>query len=39
MARRAHSKIIEFRGGSHLTLLSHPAAVTSLIGSAVCSVR
>jgi pimeloyl-ACP methyl ester carboxylesterase len=36
MARRAHSKIIEFRGGSHLTLISHPDAVTKVIASAVC---
>ncbi|MEV0400353.1 alpha/beta hydrolase [Actinoallomurus sp. NPDC050550] len=39
MARRAHSKITEFHGGSHLTLVSHPHAVTSVIGSAICSVR
>jgi pimeloyl-ACP methyl ester carboxylesterase len=39
MARRAHSKITKFQGGSHLTLLSHPGAVTSVIGSAICSVR
>ncbi|MGH3392798.1 MAG: alpha/beta hydrolase [Actinomadura sp.] len=39
MARRAHSKIIEFRGGSHLTLVSQPDAVTKVLGSAVCSVR
>ncbi|WP_203974490.1 alpha/beta hydrolase [Planotetraspora silvatica] len=39
MAHRANSKITEFRGGSHLTLISHPDAVTSVIGSAVCSVR
>ncbi|GAB3980737.1 alpha/beta hydrolase [Actinoallomurus acanthiterrae] len=39
MARRAHSKITEFHGGSHLTLISHPDAVTSVIGSAICSVR
>jgi pimeloyl-ACP methyl ester carboxylesterase len=39
MARRAHSKITKFRGGSHLTLISHPNAVTSVIGSAICSVR
>ncbi|GAA4629921.1 alpha/beta hydrolase [Actinoallomurus vinaceus] len=39
MAHRAHSKITEFRGGSHLTLISHPDAVTSVIGSAICSVR
>ncbi|GLW11301.1 alpha/beta hydrolase [Microtetraspora sp. NBRC 13810] len=39
MAHRAHSKITRFQGGSHLTLISHPAAVTSVIGSAICSVR
>ncbi|GII30266.1 alpha/beta hydrolase [Planotetraspora mira] len=39
MAHRANSKITEFRGGSHLTLISHPDAVASVIGSAVCSVR
>ncbi|WP_433186538.1 alpha/beta hydrolase [Actinoallomurus sp. CA-150999] len=39
MAHRAHSKITEFHGGSHLTLISHPDAVTSVIGSAICSVR
>ncbi|GAA4586829.1 alpha/beta hydrolase [Planotetraspora phitsanulokensis] len=39
MARRAGSKVTEFQGGSHLTLISHPEAVTSVIGSAVCSVR
>jgi pimeloyl-ACP methyl ester carboxylesterase len=39
MARRANSKITEVRGGSHLTLISHPDAVTSVIGSAACSVR
>jgi pimeloyl-ACP methyl ester carboxylesterase len=39
MARRAGSKITLFRGGSHLTLISHPGAVTRVIGSAICSVR
>ena len=39
MAHRAHSKITIFHGGSHLTLISHPAAVTKVIGSAICSVR
>ena len=39
MAHRAHSKITEFHGGSHLTLISHPDAVTSVIGSAICSIR
>ena len=37
MARRAHSKVTRFPGGSHLTLISHPDAVTSVIGSAICS--
>jgi pimeloyl-ACP methyl ester carboxylesterase len=39
MAHRAHSKITVFQGGSHLTLISHPAAVTAVIASAICSVR
>jgi pimeloyl-ACP methyl ester carboxylesterase len=39
MARRARSTVTEFRGGSHLTLISHPEAVTSVIGAALCSVR
>lgn len=39
MAQRAHSRITRFEGGSHLTLVSHPDAVTSVIGAAVCSVR
>ncbi|TMR20805.1 alpha/beta hydrolase [Nonomuraea turkmeniaca] len=39
MAQRARSKVTKFAGGSHLTLVSHPGAVTSLIGSAVCSVK
>ncbi|GIH24008.1 alpha/beta hydrolase [Acrocarpospora phusangensis] len=39
MARRANAKVTEFPGGSHLTLISHPEAVTAVIGSAVCSVR
>ncbi|GAA3825159.1 hypothetical protein GCM10022226_52310 [Sphaerisporangium flaviroseum] len=39
MARRARSKITRFEGGSHLTLISHPDAVTSVIASAICSVR
>ena len=38
MAHRAHSKITEFHGGSHLTLISHPDAVMSVIGSAICSI-
>jgi pimeloyl-ACP methyl ester carboxylesterase len=39
MARRAHSHITVFRGGSHLTLISHPDAVTAVIASAICSPR
>ncbi|WP_327589841.1 alpha/beta hydrolase [Nonomuraea sp. NBC_00507] len=39
MARRAGSKVTKFAGGSHLTLVSHPDAVTSVIGSAICSVK
>jgi pimeloyl-ACP methyl ester carboxylesterase len=37
MAERAHSHIVMFQGGSHLTLISHPAAVTSVIASAICT--
>jgi pimeloyl-ACP methyl ester carboxylesterase len=37
MARRAHSHITTFHGGSHLTLISHPNAVTAVIASAICS--
>jgi pimeloyl-ACP methyl ester carboxylesterase len=39
MAHRAHSKITEFHGGSHLTLISHPDAVTSVIEAVICSIR
>jgi pimeloyl-ACP methyl ester carboxylesterase len=39
MAHRAHSHITLFRGGSHLTLISHPNAVTAVIASAICSLR
>ncbi|MEV0390515.1 alpha/beta hydrolase [Nonomuraea sp. NPDC050643] len=39
MAKRARSKVTTFAGGSHLTLISHPDAVTAVIGAAVCSVR
>jgi pimeloyl-ACP methyl ester carboxylesterase len=39
MARRAHSHITVFHGGSHLTLISPPDAVTAVIASAICSVR
>ena len=38
MARRAKSKVTAFRGGSHLTLVSHPGPVTRVIGAAICSV-
>ena len=31
MAHRAHSHITVFAGGSHLTLISHPSAVTAVI--------
>ncbi|HEY2265374.1 MAG TPA: alpha/beta hydrolase, partial [Streptosporangiaceae bacterium] len=39
MAKRAHSHITLFHGGSHLTLISHPDAVTATIASAILSVR
>jgi pimeloyl-ACP methyl ester carboxylesterase len=39
MANRAHSVITTFDGGSHLTLISHPEAVTAVINSAIASVR
>jgi pimeloyl-ACP methyl ester carboxylesterase len=39
MARRAHSHITLFHGGSHLTLISHPNAVTEVIASAIASLR
>ncbi|MEV1004425.1 alpha/beta hydrolase [Nonomuraea sp. NPDC050202] len=39
MAERARSKVTEFAGGSHLTLVSHPEAVTRVIEDAICSVR
>jgi pimeloyl-ACP methyl ester carboxylesterase len=38
MARRAHSHVTIFHGGSHLTLISHPDAVTAVIRSAISSV-
>jgi len=38
MARRAHSHITIFNGGSDLTLISHPAAVTAVIGKALSSL-
>jgi pimeloyl-ACP methyl ester carboxylesterase len=39
MAHRAHSHITMFHGGSHLTLISHPNAVTAVIAAAICSLR
>jgi pimeloyl-ACP methyl ester carboxylesterase len=39
MAHRAHSHITMFFGGSHLTLISHPNAVTAVITAAICSLR
>ncbi|GAA0424902.1 alpha/beta hydrolase [Acrocarpospora corrugata] len=38
MAKRARSKVTEFDGGSHLTLISHPEAVTAVIKEAVSAV-
>jgi pimeloyl-ACP methyl ester carboxylesterase len=38
MAARAHSTVTEFTGGSHLTLVSHPDAVTAVIVDAANSV-
>ena len=32
-------RITIFHGGSHLTLISHPDAVTAVIASAICSLR
>jgi pimeloyl-ACP methyl ester carboxylesterase len=39
MAARAHSHITLFDGGSHLTLISHPDAVTAVIDQAIDSVH
>jgi hypothetical protein len=39
MARRAHSHITKFDGGSHLTLISHPNAVTAEIAASICSLH
>jgi pimeloyl-ACP methyl ester carboxylesterase len=36
MARRAGARVTTFRGGSHLTLISHPEAVAAVIASAIC---
>jgi pimeloyl-ACP methyl ester carboxylesterase len=38
MAKRAHSRVTLFQGGSHLTLISHPNAVTATIASAIRAV-
>jgi pimeloyl-ACP methyl ester carboxylesterase len=35
MAKRAHSRVTVFPGGSHLTLISHPDAVTEVISAAI----
>ena len=37
MARRARARVTTFRGGSHLTLISHPEAVAAVIASAICA--
>jgi pimeloyl-ACP methyl ester carboxylesterase len=39
MARRARARVTTFRGGSHLTLISHPEAVAAVIASAICDTR
>jgi pimeloyl-ACP methyl ester carboxylesterase len=39
MAQRAHSQVTIFDGGSHLTLISHPDAVTTVIDQAIDSVH
>ncbi|MEV5560433.1 alpha/beta hydrolase [Nonomuraea wenchangensis] len=39
MAERAGSRVTRFAGGSHLALISQPAAVTRVIQEAICSVR
>ncbi|MDX1887102.1 alpha/beta hydrolase [Mycolicibacterium sp. 120270] len=39
MAARAHSTVTEFDGGSHLTLVSHPDAVSAVILDAARSVQ
>ena len=38
MAKRAHSTVTEFNGGSHLTLVSHPDAVSAVIADAAQTV-
>lgn len=39
MAERAQSQVTHFNGGSHLTLVSHPDAVTRVIEAAIASVH
>ncbi|MCV7039301.1 alpha/beta hydrolase [Mycolicibacterium moriokaense] len=39
MAERPHSHVTIFDGGSHLTLISHPDAVTDVIEQAIASVH
>ncbi|MFI5906180.1 alpha/beta fold hydrolase [Dactylosporangium sp. NPDC051541] len=39
MAGRARSRVTLFHGGSHLTLVSHPQAVTDVVFNAVRAVR
>ena len=39
MAQRAHSKVTWFKGGSHLTLVTHPEAVTAVIGKALSALE
>lgn len=39
MAHRAGSSVTTFRGGSHVTLISHPAAVTSTIEKALTTLE
>lgn len=38
MAQRAKSHVTEYDGGSHLTLISHPDVVTSVIEDAIASL-
>ncbi|MFF0268323.1 alpha/beta hydrolase [Kribbella sp. NPDC004536] len=38
MSHRAHSDITIFHGGSHVTLVSHPRAVTAVVGKALASL-
>jgi pimeloyl-ACP methyl ester carboxylesterase len=39
MAQRAHAQVTTFPGGSHLTLISHPEAVTAVIEAAAQGVN